>query len=1141
MKINPKKEVCLNPIKVLQALMKTVVLLCFSTVFGFSTNSSFSQNASININSNKSVSIQEVFELIKTQTKYSFVYNDDMLANAPEIKLKKGEITVKELLKNGLTPINCTYEFYEDDSTIIVQRNTEAPKTIQQHTVNGTVTDKDGVPLPGTNILEKGTTNGALTDFDGKFSLDVSNPNATLVISYIGFATLEVSLNGKTSITATLQEDAQSLDEVVVTALGISREKKTLTYSAQEVNNDDLTRVKQTNVINSLSGKTAGVTISKSASGVGGSSKVVLRGNSSTTNNDPLYVVDGVPLSNSGNGFDANSSDDAVFGGDTGNRDGGDVLSLINPDDIESMTVLKGASAAALYGSQGANGVILITTKSGKEGKVSVTFNSNITIDNAYSLPELQSEYQSLSVGQAVAANGAVADPRSWGAKTSGLKNDYAKDFFRTGFTSIQSLSLSAGNQKAQTYFSFANTLANGIMPENGMKRNNLTLRETAKFLNDKINVSASVNLSDQRITNRSTTGLRSNALGGLYLNPVGIDFNYYKNNFEYFNEAQNMMNQYATTIDNIQSNPYWVIYRQPSKDIAQRAMLSSTISYDITDNFALKTRLSYDKSFFTYDKRYYGSSSPNFVPSTGRYILDKTENTQQYIDLIASYNPTISDNFTFSGLLGTSLLKSAVGDKLYLDSGASVGGLTYPNEFTIGNFVNSASIYQEVFNREVQSIFGSANFGFKDMLFLDITGRKDWSSTLVNTDSNSFFYPSVGLTGVLSQMVNFPDAISFAKLRLSYAEVGKDVPVYATVPINTIPAGQYNTSRPTFGIKQGETLKPERQKGFEIGTEWRFFQNRLGIDFTYYDSKTSDQIFYITAEPNVEGYTQNIVNAGEISNKGIEFVLSGKPIVNENGFNWDTNINFAQNKNKVISVHPDLDNGEAVINLVGSPNGYGFSLIEGEDFGSIRGYSVERNENGLPIATESNGTLTLNKTDVKTIASYQPDFTLGWKNSFTYKNLSIEFLIDAKIGGDVISATEAINDFYGVSQTTANARNTNGGMIDVVDQDGNATQMTAEAYYTQIGGRDGIFGEYVYDATNVSLRELSIGYNLPIDSKFFNTIRLSLVGSNLFFFYKDAPFDPNLTASNGIGMQGIDIYGQPTTRSLGFNINVNF
>ncbi|MFV0540354.1 MAG: SusC/RagA family TonB-linked outer membrane protein [Aestuariibaculum sp.] len=1087
--------------------------------------------------------IQQIFELINKQTKYNFVYNDDVLANAPSITVNKGTISVKDLLEKGLTPANCSFDFYEDEATIIVvKNNNKTSKPIQKITVTGTVIDNNGVPLMGANIIEKGTTNGSQSDFDGKFSLDVSNTNALLVISYIGFTTKEINLNGKTNVNVTLEESAEGLDEVVVTALGISREKKTLTYSAQEVNNDDLTRVKQTNVVNSLSGKTAGVTITRSASGVGGSSKVVLRGNSSTTNNDPLYVVDGVPLSNSGNGFDASAnSNDAIFGDFTGNRDSGDVLSLINPDDIESMTVLKGASAAALYGSQGANGVILITTKSGKEGKLSVTYSSNLTIDDVYSLPKLQSEYQSPSVGQAISVSGRVADPKSWGDKTSGLSNNYAKDFFRTGFTSIQSISLSAGNKKAQTYFSYANTIANGVMPNNNLKRNNITLRETANFLNDKINVSASVNLSDQRIHNRPTTGIRSNALTGLYLNPVGIDLNHYRNNFEYFNEDLNMMNQYATMVDNVQSNPYWIINRQPSKDIAQRAVLSTTVTYNITDNFSLKSRASYDKSFFTYDKRYYCSSSPNFVPATGRYILDKTENTQQYIDLIASYNPTISDNFTFSGLLGTSLLKATIGDKLYLDSGSTVGGLTYPNYFTISNFVNSASIYQEVFNREVQSVFGSANIGYKDMLFLDVTGRTDWSSTLVNTESNSFFYPSIGLTGVLSQMFEFPDAISFAKLRMSYAEVGKDVPVYATTPINTIPEGQQNISRPTFGLRQGETLKPERQKGFEIGTEWRFFQNRLGLDFTYYNSRTSDQIFYITAEPNVEGYLQNIVNAGEISNEGIELVLSGKPIVNDEGFNWNTNVNFATNKNKVISVHPDLENGEAIINMVGSPNGYGLSLIEGEDFGSIRGFSVERNANGLPIVTESGGTLTLNKTEAQTIANYQPDFTLGWKNSFSYKNFSLEFLIDAKVGGEVISATEAINDFYGVSQTTANARNTNGGMINVVDQNGNAQQMTAESYYSQIGGRDGIYGEYVYSATNVSLREFSIGYNLPLESDLFNSIRLSLIGNNLFFFHKEAPFDPNITASNGMGLQGIDVYGQPTTRSLGFNININF
>lgn len=1008
----------------------------------------------------------------------------------------------------------------------------------QVKTISGTVTaESDGTPLPGVNVVIQGTTRGSQTDFDGNYTIEASNGDI-LVFSFMGMKTKSVTVADANTINVTLLDDAQNLDEVIVTALGMKKEKKALTYSAQEVKGADLTKVKQTNPINSLSGKSAGLTITKSSSGVGGASKVILRGNSSTTNNDPLYVIDGIPMLNSGNGQNGEAPGVNIFGSQIGNRDGGDALSLINPDDIESITVLKGASAAALYGSQGANGVILITTKSGKDGKIKVTFSSSITIDEVISLPELQTEYQSNSVGQTIAENGNVTDPKSWGAKTSGLSNN-VDDFFNTGNTAIQSISLTAGNKKAQTYLSYANTTAEGVIPNNKLVRNNLNLRETANFLNDKITVSANINISDQRIWNRPTNGLYSNPLTGLYLNPVGIDLNTYKNKFEYFNTTTNMMDQYATSFDeNIQQNPYWLINRNPSKDIAQRVFASASVKYQINDDLTIQSRGSFDKSFFTFDKRMYAGSDLTFVPATGRYILEKTENTQQYIDLIANYNKEISEDFSFSGVLGTSLTKYSVGDQILLDSGNGKG-LTYPNVFTIGNFAETNSILQTVSNREVQSIFGSANFSYKNMLFLDVTGRNDWSSTLVNTGSESFFYPSVGLTGVLSEMFELPENISFAKIRASYAVVGKDIPAYATIPLNSIPVGQGNFIKPTFGVKEGETLQPEEQKSFEIGTEWRFLHNRLGIDFTYYSSTTTDQIFFIAAEPNVNGYTQNIVNAGEISNKGIELVINAKPIVKEN-LKWNTAINFATNENKVVSVHPSLQNGEAILTAPGV-NGYGYSLIEGEDFGSIRGRSVKRNENGLPIVTDDNGNLTLETTDWETIAHAQPDFTLGWNNTIDYKNFTINFLIDAKFGGDVVSVTEAVNDFYGVSQATADARNINGGMIDVVDTNGTAKQMTAQDYYLKTGGRAGLLGEYVYDATNISLRELSVGYNLNFEDKFIENLKLSIIANNLFFIYKDAPFDPNIASSTGIGLQGIDIYGQPSTRSIGLNININF
>jgi TonB-linked SusC/RagA family outer membrane protein len=1015
----------------------------------------------------------------------------------------------------------------------------------QEKSITGTVTTAvDGVPLPGVSVFVEGTNRGTITDFDGLYSIEVSE-GEILKISFLGMKDITVTVGNLNSLNIAMDEDSEALDEVIITALGIKKEKKALTYSAQEVGGEELTRVKQTNPINSLSGKSAGITITRSSSGVGGAAKVVLRGNSSTTNNDPLYVIDGVPMQNSGNGSNGEAPGTSVFGGQTGNRDGGDAMSMINPDDIESMTVLKGASAAALYGSQGANGVILITTKKGKEGKLSVTVGSSFTMDNVFSLPELQSEYQSNSVGQLVAENGNVTDPRSWGVKKDGISND-AGAFFETGYTAIQSIALTGGTKKAQTYLSYANTMAEGVIPNNKLIRNNLTLRESMSFYKDKVQVSASVNLSDQRINNRPTNGLYSNPLTGLYLHPVGIDREIYKNKYEYFEASTNMIKQYeSSNFDgSIQQNPYWLVNKNPSQDIAQRVLANVSVSYKITEKFSLQSRVSYDKSFFTFDKKLYGGSDPTSVPENGRYVVEKTENTQQYIDLIGSYNTNISENITFTGLLGTSLTKYSIGDQMFLDSGNSSVGLKYPNYFAISNFVSTKDIIETVSNREVQSVFASANIGFDNKYFLDVTGRTDWSSTLVNTASESFFYPSVGLTGVLSDIFELPEVISFAKLRGSYAEVGKDIPINATIPSYTIPLGSSDILPPTVGVRNGETLRPERQKSFELGTEWRFFGNRLGFDLTYYNSTTTDQIFYVEAEDNTAGYVQNIVNAGEISNSGWEIVMNGKPIVNDN-FVWNSSLNFAMNKNKVISVHPDSEDEKAIITARGV-NGYEYALVAGEDYGSIRGRSLIRNEQGLPIVSiDDSGAeevLTLKSTeDFETIAHAQPDYTLGWNNNFEYKNFNISFLIDAKIGGDVVSVTEAVNDLYGVSQATANARNTNGGMVNVVDESGVAKQMTAQDYYSGIGGRAGVLGEYVYDATNVSLREFSVGYNMVFKESTVKNIRLSLIANNLFFIYKKAPFDPNIASSTGNGLQGVDIYGQPSTRSIGLNLNVNF
>lgn len=1013
----------------------------------------------------------------------------------------------------------------------------------QGQEVSGTVVSSStGVPIPQVNITIEGKDVGTVTNFDGVYSINASEGDI-LVFSYTGMTTKRVKVGSSAVIDVELKDDLQELDAVVITAFGIKKEQKALSYSAQEVSGDEFTRVRQTNPVNSLSGKTAGLRVSRSASGLGGSSKVVLRGNSSTTDNNALYVVDGIPILNNGNGKNGDANSD-IFGSRTGSRDGGDITSLINPDDIKSVSVLKGASAAALYGSKGVNGVVLITTKSGKKGKVRVSYNSNFTANDVFLLPELQTEYQSPSVGQPIQDNGRVANPKSWGEKTSGLTNT-VDDFFQTGNTFTNSITVSGGTETAQTYFSFANTIAEGTMPGNELTKNIFNLKESISLFDDRLKITGNINLSDQRIDNKPTIGLYSNTLTGLYLNPVGIDLNEYKD-FEYFNEETNMMDQYATSFDeNIQQNPYWLVNRNIREDVSQRVYSSINISYQINEELTLKTRGNYDKSFFTFDQRLYAGSDQVAVPDTGRYIYEETENTQQYIDFTATYDKEIFNDVNFSLTTGSILSKLSLGDQTLMDSG-NAEGLRFPNEFTVANFETSQGIAQSVRNKETQSVFFAGNVGIDDTFYFDVTGRNDWSSTLVNTNSTSFFYPSFGVTTILDKLFELPESVNYAKIRGSYAEVGKDIPAFATSPLRTIgtinnPGGNLGSANQApFAPREGETLEPELQKSFEVGTEWRFFGSRLGVDLTYYNSDTENQIFFIDAEANVEGFEQNIVNAGKIKNEGVEIVLSGRPIRNAD-FSWSTIVNYASNTNTVESVHPSLENGEAILTGPGV-NGYGYSLVEGEDFGSIRAQSLVRNDDGLPVADVSeDGTITLQSTEFQTVAHAQPDFTFGWNNNFTFKNFTFDFLIDGKVGGNVLSVTEAINDFYGVSQASADARNRNNGFIDVVDNDGNPLQMTARNYFTQIGGRAGLLGEYVYDATNVSLREVSVGYDFNKTGQFFDDIKLSLIATNLFFIYKDAPFDPNITSSTGIGLQGVDIYGLPTKRSAGLNLNLKF
>jgi TonB-linked SusC/RagA family outer membrane protein len=990
----------------------------------------------------------------------------------------------------------------------------------QVKTVKGSVTDAVGSPLPGASVTVKGESKGTVTDIDGNFSIEVQK-GKTLVISYLGSETKSVVVGDDNTIKVQLKEAASTaLTEVVVTSLGIKKTRKSLTYSAQELKGEELTRVKDANIINTIAGKIAGVAVTKSAGGTGGSTKVVIRGNSSVSNNQPLYVIDGVPLFNVSAGQPNSSFGDSAGG----NKDGGDLVSLLNSDDYEGMTVLKGAAAAALYGIQGARGVIMLTSKKPKEGESSLRASSVSVFESAAFLPKFQNEYVAVPKGE-----------ETWGAK--GASKDHVKDFFETGMTQTTSLAFSKGSSTNSTRLSYANTSSKGIIPGNSLKKNNFNIFQSGKFFEDKLNVTANAIYTTQTINNKPVSGLYFNPLTGLYLMPRGNDFESLKNNFEVFNAARNLMAQNWVTDRDIMQNPYWVINRNKSEDQNQFFNGALGLDYIINNWLSIASRYSYSRSENSFEKKVYATTQGTLSHRNGRYMNVNTLSTQRYADLMANINTKFNDDFSFKANVGTSITNTLQNKGTTLDSGIG-GGLAFANWFSLGNFVNNAENVESYGARkEIQSVYAAATIGYKERLFLDVTGRNDWSSTLVTTDKSSFFYPSVGVTGLISEMATLPSYINFAKIRASYSQVGNDFYAFVTSPVNIVKGGAY--SNPSVGPRPGSSLKPELKSEFEIGTEWKFFNNRLGIEVSYYNSETKDQYIEVPAPPtNRDGYTNYGFNAGSIQNKGFEIVLTGK-VVKMDQFSWDTTLNFSQNKNKVKEIPSELGGR---INLTSAGvNNYQYALIEGRPFGVIEGVNIKKDNQGR-IMLNSDGTL--QKTGLEEVGNSNPDFMIGFANSFKFGSFFANVLIDARFGGDVMSLTQAINDEFGVSKATADARNAGGIAINAVYPNGSAYagKYPAESFYKQTGGRAGATGEYVYDASNINVREVALGYTFNAKKlSFFQSANLSLIARNLFFISKKAPFDPNIALSTGEGLQGVDVFGLPSTRSIGLNLNVTF
>ncbi len=982
----------------------------------------------------------------------------------------------------------------------------------QQVDLNGKVTDETDTPLPGVTVMIKATSNGTVTNFDGDYKLTKVSKGDVLVFSFIGMLTQEVEYTGQASVNIKMQNDTQNLDEVVVTALGIQRDKKTLTYSSQQVTGEEMLKARDINFMNSLSGKTAGLEIKKSVSGAGGSTKTILRGNHSVSqSSDPLYVIDGVPMIN------RKGSQSGMWGG----TDEGDGLSQINPDDIESISILKGANAAILYGSQGANGVVIINTKKGKEGQTTVTFNSSTTFESIMSTPDLQFTYGS---------EGGAKE--SWSYTPGNYESNYVNDFFQTGHNLVNTLSVSGGNNKTTAYFSYGNTTAQGVIPNNEYQKNNVTFQQSTKLFNDKLKVSSNVMLISENAKNRYTAGYYLNPLTGLYFFPRDKDFASYKENYQYFDTERNMYLQNWFVSDHHQSNPYWLINKQPKEDITKRAIASVTIDYDITDHLKFQARGSFDYANKSFEQKFYAGGNPTNISTNGRWSYKQYTDQMLYTDGIFTYQNEFGD-FSINGVFGASYQHGIYGNGVSVDNGTN--SLLYANEFYFQNLPTNVMV-NSIYAGEIvkEGVFGNAQIGYKDMLFLDISGRNDWSSTLAGTGNESYFYPSVGLSGIISEMIELPEVISFWKLRSSYSTVANEVPFNVVNPMHTINSGggvTRNTQTPF------SNLKPEMIRSFEVGTDLRLFEGRAGLDFTYYNINSQDQFITLDA-PSGSGYTYYYINAGEIVNKGVEITLTGT-VVDRGDFAWNTNINFSKNKNEIIELVPEFADKQI---SYGSSEGYTTYIMAGGSFGDLYGYKFKRNDAGQIMLDETSGA-PLKTATREFLGNLEPDFSLGWNNNFDYKQFSLSFLINAKIGGKCFSQTEAMLDGYGVSQRSADARDAGGVEINAIQGTTTVTSIDPKLYYTTVGDRNGIAEAYVYDRTNIRLTQLALSYDLdvrklglPIKGASF-----SVVGQNLFFFYKKAPFDPELTMSTDMNSQSLDNFNVPATRTYGFNLKVTF
>ncbi len=984
--------------------------------------------------------------------------------------------------------------------------------------IRGSVTDVNGEPLIAVQVIPVGAEKfGGLTDLNGAYSLTIPSNVKTLTFSYIGYQSKHITISKRKVINVVLEEDNKILEQVVVTALGIKRSEKALSYSVQELKGDVLSTNKDANFINSLDGRVAGVTINKSASGIGGATRVIMRGVKSIEgSNGVLYVIDGMPIYNTSTGTDSGIME--------GKNVGSEGIADFNPDDIASISVLSGPSAAALYGSSAANGAILITTKKGKEGKLRINLSSSFEMSTPFIMPRFQNTY-----------GNKAGSFESWGDKLKTPSTyDPRDDFFQLGTSLMNNVALTFGTKKNQTYISIGTANAGGIVPNNAYKRYNFNLNNTLKLFDDKLSVTLGAQYIYQKDRNMVSQGQYFNPIVAAYLFPRGESWEAIKS-FERYDPTRKINIQYWPVTEGVfgVQNPYWTAYRNINENQKDRYIFTVNSKYDILDWLNIAGRFRFDKSYTHYHRDLYASTNEKWAGKKGAYLYSDSNDQQLYGDLLLNVDKRLGD-FSIVGNLGASFSD-------FKSNMAGYGGnlQLIPNMFTIGNINPSEGAPREgggdLAVRNIAA-FASLEVGWNRMLYLSMTGRNDWNSRLVNSVEPSFFYPSVGLSGIISEMVDMGKLVDLLKIRASYTQVGAPVSRIGLTPGTYTDKIEGGSLQPSTIYPYGD-FKAERTTSYEVGLNFKGLKG-LSLDLTLYKSNTYNQTF-IGVMPESSGYTHAYLQAGNVQNKGIEAALGYRRELGD--FKLSSNVVFSMNKNEIISMvenykHPSLDqtfnidevskgNGRTILKVGGSINDiYANKFLKKDGNGFV--YIPETGE----IQMEAGKPVYLGHTD--------PDFTLGWSNSFAWRGLSLSFTLNGRFGGVVTSSTQAILDRFGVSEASAIARD-NGGVL--IPHQG---RYDAKAYYenTAASGEFDLLGYYTYDATNVRLGKVSLAYRLP-DRLFKGKVKgvtLSLTGNNLLMLYNKAPYDPELTSSTGTYGIGNDYFMQPSLRSFGASLKLS-